>query len=107
MRDYDPATYGNRMAEVYDDWFGTPENAEAAAAFLAGLTGPVPALELGIRTERVAIPLSQRGVEVHGIDASGLGSRSSSLTGSCSGPSALIHGGFQSLRQPPQGNHSL
>jgi SAM-dependent methyltransferase len=70
VRDYDPATYGDRMAGVYDDWFGTPDDAEAAATFLAELAGPGPALELGIGTGRVAIPLSQRGIGVHGIDAS-------------------------------------
>ncbi len=71
MRDFDPATYGDRMAVVYDDWFGMPEDAEAAAAFLSELTGSGPALELGIGTGRVAIPLSQKGIAVHGIDASG------------------------------------
>lgn len=34
MSDYDPATYGDRMAEIYDGWFGTPGNADAAATFL-------------------------------------------------------------------------
>jgi SAM-dependent methyltransferase len=38
--------------------------------FLAGLAGEGRALELGIGTGRVALPLSQRGVEVHGIDLS-------------------------------------
>ncbi len=70
MKDYDPATYGDRMAGIYDDWFGTPGDADAAAAFLGELAGPGPTLELGIGTGRVAIPLSQRGFEVHGIDAS-------------------------------------
>ncbi len=37
---------------------------------LAELAGPGPALELGIGTGRVALPLAARGVEVHGIDAS-------------------------------------
>lgn len=72
MRDFDPATYGDRMAGVYDDWFGAPKDAEVAAAFLAGLAGSRPALELGIGTGRVALPLSQKGIEVHGIDASGV-----------------------------------
>ena len=71
MRDFDPATYGDRMAGVYDDWFGMPEDAEAAVAFLSELAVPGPALELGIGTGRVALPLSQKGIEVHGIDASG------------------------------------
>jgi SAM-dependent methyltransferase len=38
--------------------------------FLAELAGAGRALELGIGTGRVALPLSERGVEVHGIDAS-------------------------------------
>ncbi|MDQ3659294.1 MAG: class I SAM-dependent methyltransferase [Actinomycetota bacterium] len=71
MRDFEPATYGDRIANVYDDWFGTPEDAEATAAFLSELAGSGPVLELGIGTGRVAIPLSQKGIEVHGIDASG------------------------------------
>lgn len=70
MNDYDPATYGDRHAEVYDDWLGTPRDTEATVEFLAGLAGPGPALELGIGTGRIALPLTRRGVEVHGIDAS-------------------------------------
>jgi SAM-dependent methyltransferase len=38
--------------------------------FLAALAGDGAALELGIGTGRVAIPLTQRGVPVHGIDLS-------------------------------------
>ncbi|NIN73471.1 MAG: methyltransferase domain-containing protein [Gemmatimonadetes bacterium] len=37
---------------------------------LADLAGSGPVLELGIGTGRLALPLSERGVEVHGIDAS-------------------------------------
>ena len=37
---------------------------------LAELAGPGPALELGIGTGRVALPLAARGVQVHGVDAS-------------------------------------
>ena len=72
MRNFDPATYGDRIANVYDDWFGMPEDAEAAAAFLSELADSGPALELGIGTGRVAIPVSQKGIEVHGIDAHGI-----------------------------------
>ena len=38
--------------------------------FLADLAGDGAALELGIGTGRVALPLSERGVPVHGIDLS-------------------------------------
>jgi SAM-dependent methyltransferase len=34
------------------------------------MAGPGPALELGIGTGRVALPLAARGVQVHGVDAS-------------------------------------
>ena len=70
MDEYGPATYGDRMAAVYDEWFGLPTDTDEAVGFLAELAGPGPALELGIGTGRVALPLAERGVEVHGIDAS-------------------------------------
>jgi SAM-dependent methyltransferase len=37
---------------------------------LAGLAGDGAALELGIGTGRIAVPLAQRGIPVHGIDLS-------------------------------------
>ncbi len=43
---------------------------EATVAFLAALAGDGPALELGIGTGRVALPLAARGVTVAGIDLS-------------------------------------
>ena len=72
--DYGASTYGDRAAEVYDEWHGapgtTPGNTEAAVEFLAALAGKGRALELGIGTGRIAIPLAARGVRVSGIDAS-------------------------------------
>jgi SAM-dependent methyltransferase len=68
--DYGPSTYGDRIAEVYDRIDVLPADEAEAAEFLASLAGSGPALELGIGTGRVAIPLAERGVEVHGIDAS-------------------------------------
>jgi SAM-dependent methyltransferase len=47
-----------------------PEVIERTVTFLAELAGAGAALELGIGTGRVALPLSQRGVHVHGIDIS-------------------------------------
>jgi SAM-dependent methyltransferase len=38
--------------------------------FLADMAGNGPALELGIGTGRIAVPLYRRGVSVHGIDVS-------------------------------------
>jgi hypothetical protein len=42
----------------------------AAVTFLAQLAGPGPALELGIGTGRIALPLAARGIRVDGIDLS-------------------------------------
>lgn len=68
MGDYGPATYGDSAAPHYDDWYSTFD--EDAVALLAELAGSGAALELGIGTGRVALPLAARGVEVHGVDAS-------------------------------------
>ena len=67
---YGPATYGDLIADVYDDWYPERTDAAAEVAFLAQRAGRGPALELGIGTGRVALPLAQTGVDVHGIDAS-------------------------------------
>lgn len=62
----------DRYADIWDQW--TPDDgrndAEEAADFLVRFADGGPALELGIGTGRVALPLAARGVEVHGIDAS-------------------------------------
>ena len=47
-----------------------PALLDATAEFLAGLAHGGRALEFGIGTGRVAFPLSERGIEVHGIDIS-------------------------------------
>ena len=47
-----------------------PKVVDPAVNFLAGVAGAGPALELGIGTGRIALPLSQRGVRVHGIELS-------------------------------------
>ncbi len=65
--------FDQRIARSYEaKW---PELFEPAAidpvvGFLAALAGAGPALELGVGTGRIAIPLAQRGVPVHGIDLS-------------------------------------
>jgi hypothetical protein len=69
---YRPATYGDRIAGVYDELYAeVPYTGDVATtvAFLTSLAGAGPALELGIGTGRVALPLAATGVEVHGIDA--------------------------------------
>ena len=68
MKEYIASTYGDHLADVYDQWFGPVE--EAAIDMLAELAQSGRALELGIGTGRVALPLAERGIQVHGIDAS-------------------------------------
>jgi SAM-dependent methyltransferase len=67
---YEPETYGERIAARYDEMFAEldPTDAVEALARLAGDRGPV--LELAIGTGRIALPLAERGLEVHGVDAS-------------------------------------
>jgi SAM-dependent methyltransferase len=65
--------FGERVAARYDesetDMF-EPREVDAAAGLLAELAGGGRALELGIGTGRIALPLARRGVPVHGIDMS-------------------------------------
>jgi SAM-dependent methyltransferase len=71
--EYGPATYGDRIAGIYDRWIedaGIGAGTDDAVAFIAELAGKGPVLELGIGTGRIAIPLVERGIEVHGVDAS-------------------------------------
>jgi SAM-dependent methyltransferase len=68
MEDKEERTYDARCADVYDQWFGYFD--EAAVDVLEELAGGGRALELGIGTGIVALPLAARGVEVHGIDSS-------------------------------------
>jgi SAM-dependent methyltransferase len=69
---YEASTYGDRFADVYDDWYGDLTDAEACADRVAELAAAVggPVLELGVGSGRLALPLVERGCEVHGIDAS-------------------------------------
>jgi SAM-dependent methyltransferase len=64
--------FGERVAARYDSDADTsrPEVVDPVVDFLADLAGAGAALELGIGTGRIALPLSQRGVHVHGIDLS-------------------------------------
>jgi SAM-dependent methyltransferase len=59
------ATYDDPSSEMFD-----PEVVGAAVDVLAELAGGGRALELGVGTGRIALPLASRGVPVHGIDLS-------------------------------------
>ena len=69
----EPDSYGEAFADVYDRWYGRVTDSDACAARLRALVdelGGGPLLELGVGTGRLALPLSRRGVEVTGLDAS-------------------------------------
>jgi len=68
MDGYTLETYGERIAEVYDQYY--PEYDPAAIQVLAELAKGGKALELGIGTGRIALPLMQTGTSVQGIDIS-------------------------------------
>ena len=70
MEGYDASTYGDRVAGMYDELYEGTLDTESCVEFLAGLADGGPALELAVGTGRVAIPLAERGIEVHGVDAS-------------------------------------
>ena len=60
--------YGESVAGLYDDWYSDLDL--RAVDVLAQLAAGESVLELGIGTGRVALPLSAKNVDVHGIDAS-------------------------------------
>jgi len=65
--------FGEQVAERFDERYAhkaEPAVVDPIVAFLADLAGGGAALELGIGTGRIALPLAQRGVRVHGIDLS-------------------------------------
>ena len=70
MEGYDTATYGDRIASVYDEWYLARMDPGPAVELLAELAGEGRALELGVGTGRIAIPLTERGIHVTGVDAS-------------------------------------
>jgi SAM-dependent methyltransferase len=59
------ARYDESSAEMFD-----PAVVDPVVDFLVELAGSGRALELGIGTGRIALPLAQRGVPVHGIELS-------------------------------------
>src|SRR5829696_10428455 len=65
--------FGARVAERYDESSAEmfdPSKVEPVVDFLVELATDGSALELGIGTGRIALPVAQRGIRVHGIDLS-------------------------------------
>ena len=72
MSDVQAIAYGRQFAGFYDRIFRAGHAAERTAAWLADLHqgGGTPALELGVGTGRIALPLAERTGEVVGVDLS-------------------------------------
>src|SRR4051812_6332247 len=73
LRVYDDGYFGERVAARYDvsaAGMFDPAVVDPAVDVLAALAGSGRALELGIGTGRIALPLAGRGVPVHGIERS-------------------------------------
>jgi SAM-dependent methyltransferase len=70
MSRFEPRTYGDHIASVYDEREAELVVDDAQLRFLKNLAGNGPALEFGVGTGRVALPLSAKGVRVDGVDAS-------------------------------------
>jgi SAM-dependent methyltransferase len=67
---YEAHTYGDRFADVYDDWYADVTDVAACTERVVALAAGGPVLELGVGSGRLALPLAARGLEIHGIDAS-------------------------------------
>src|SRR6185295_2709870 len=68
MKGLTDTTYGDAIADIYDDMHAIDAN--DAVALVAELANGGRVLELGVGTGRVALPLAARGLEVHGVDVS-------------------------------------
>ncbi|GAB3206642.1 class I SAM-dependent methyltransferase [Marinactinospora endophytica] len=67
----DPALYGEGIADIYDLVYpATPEVDHAVDFVQKRCRDNGTVLEFGIGTGRIALPLAERGVTVHGVDAS-------------------------------------
>ncbi len=72
MDGYRPSTYGDRFADVYDDWYQDVSDVEATVDHVAAVAAPRGGrvLELGAGSGRLAVPLARRGLDVWAVDAS-------------------------------------
>jgi 2-polyprenyl-3-methyl-5-hydroxy-6-metoxy-1,4-benzoquinol methylase len=65
-----PEAYGEALHEVYDRMY-PGEDTAGAVEFLASLVNPgAKVVEFGAGTGRLAVPLAERGLTVHAVDAS-------------------------------------
>lgn len=67
---HDARRYGEGVAGDYDELYESIPGTDDAVATLAQLACGGPVLELGIGTGRLALPLLECGLRVHGVEAS-------------------------------------
>ncbi len=102
MEEYGPETYGERIARVYDDMYA--EYDPAVITVLNRLARGGRALELGIGTGRIALPLQRSGIKVSGIDVSE--SMVAQMKAKPGGKSIQVtHGNFADV--PVEGKYAL
>ena len=72
MKNYNPEKFGELYADSYDaKWDeAMAQETQDSVEFLADLANGGKVLEFAIGTGRVALPLAETGLEVHGIEAS-------------------------------------
>lgn len=69
MKEFDPSTFGELNAEDYDE-LHDPGTTDECVNLIAELAGSGSILELAVGTGRIALPLIQKGLSVHGIEGS-------------------------------------
>ncbi len=62
--------YGKEWSGRWEEYFGIRPETAAAVEFLDEVAEKRPVLEFGIGTGRIALPLHERGLDVHGVDNS-------------------------------------
>lgn len=70
MEGYDASTYGDKIADIYDELYEELFDVEGAVDLLTELARGGRVLELAIGTGRLAVPLAHKGIDIHGIDVS-------------------------------------
>jgi SAM-dependent methyltransferase len=66
----DPSAYGRVWAADYDELYEKRDDPKAVASFIGDLAPGGRVLELGVGTGRLAVPLTEAGLSVTGVDAS-------------------------------------
>jgi SAM-dependent methyltransferase len=67
---HNASSYGDTLAEVYDQLYPGSPDADQAAEFISELSPKGRILELGVGTGRLALRMAAKGLQVHGVDAS-------------------------------------